>query len=333
MAAEQDMGATGAAAPLVSVLMPAYNSEKTVLAAMGSVLRETDVPLELIVVDDASTDATGQIIDAMADADPRVRVVRRAENGGDGPTRNSGLELVRGEWLVLLDSDDLLVEGALAKLAEPMRSTTADVLITCFRNRIRKSGDEVWSGSGRSLLGSDPFDPTTKADILLRTVLSGIANKAFRMERIRELGLRFQEIPRIGVLRFTLGACALARRIECVDIELYIYLIGRFSSLTFSGDSHPLAIAQAVCSLKDLLEEHGVWKVWQKGFLSWFIEQVPFNLKLMKTSRAADELAEELRERTFAYVGLDVLSREECGNEGAYDFCMAVWAGEDVHGF
>ena len=326
-AAYDDMGAGAVEKPLVSVLMPAYNSEKTILAAMGSVLRETDVPLELIVVEDASTDRTGEVIDAMAAADPRVRAIHRAENGGEGPARNSGLELVRGEWLVLLDSDDLLVEGALAKLAGHMRATKADVLITRYRYQARESGEDLPVRHSDLLSVEGPFDPAEKADGLLAAVKSGIANKVFRMERIRELGLRFQDIPRIADLRFTLGACALARLVEYADVELYIYRVGGADALIASGHRYPLALAQAVCALKDLLEEHGVWSIWRKGFLDWFVRQVPYNLKLMNPSQAVDALEEELRERTFAYVGLDSLSREECGDKTSYDLCMLIWHG------
>ena len=67
--------------PRLSVIMPAWNAETTIEAALASVRAETEVPLECIVVDDASTDGTTSIVEAIAAADPRVRLVRAPENG------------------------------------------------------------------------------------------------------------------------------------------------------------------------------------------------------------------------------------------------------------
>ena len=87
----------------VSVIIPAYNSAGTIEAAISSALAQTVAPLEVLVIDDGSTDDTA---DRAAAFGPPVRLLRK-QNGGPGSARNHGARLARGEWLGLLDADDL----------------------------------------------------------------------------------------------------------------------------------------------------------------------------------------------------------------------------------
>ncbi|MBQ5628450.1 MAG: glycosyltransferase family 2 protein [Ruminococcus sp.] len=92
--------------PLVSVIMPAYNAEPYIEEAIRSVLNQTVRDLELIVIDDTSTDRTRDIIRAIAHEDRRVRPYFNEKNLGVAKTRNRGLELCHGRYVALLDSDD-----------------------------------------------------------------------------------------------------------------------------------------------------------------------------------------------------------------------------------
>lgn len=92
--------------PRVSVLMPAYNAERYVSEAIESMLDQSFPDFELVVVDDGSTDGTGEIVERFADRDPRVRLVRCEENGGIARALNRGLDAARGEYIVRMDSDD-----------------------------------------------------------------------------------------------------------------------------------------------------------------------------------------------------------------------------------
>lgn len=89
-----------------SIIMPAYNAEVFVARAIDSALAQTEPRIEVIVIDDASTDATAAIVARIAARDGRVRLLRSAVNGGPGAARNRGLDVARGEWIALLDADD-----------------------------------------------------------------------------------------------------------------------------------------------------------------------------------------------------------------------------------
>lgn len=92
--------------PRVSVVMPAYNVERFIAEAIESVLGQTFADLELIVVDDGSTDGTAQMVERFVYRDARVRLIAQANSGRPGIARNRGIAAARGDYLTFLDSDD-----------------------------------------------------------------------------------------------------------------------------------------------------------------------------------------------------------------------------------
>lgn len=109
---------------LVSTIIPVHNRPAAIREAVDSVLRQTYRPVEVVIVDDGSTDDTGRVCQSLADAQPStVRYVRR-ENGGPGQARNTGLAQAQGEFIQYLDSDDLLVPEKFACQVEMLRKNT-----------------------------------------------------------------------------------------------------------------------------------------------------------------------------------------------------------------
>lgn len=112
---------------MISVIIPAYNVEPYLGEALESVLAQTCAGLEVIIVDDGSTDATPQIAARYAAADGRVRVITQP-NAGLGAARNTGLDAAAGEWIAFLDSDDALHPRFLSLLLEAQRETGSAIV-------------------------------------------------------------------------------------------------------------------------------------------------------------------------------------------------------------
>ena len=93
--------------PLVSVIVPAYNVEAYLETCLDSILNQDYAPLEIVLVDDGSTDYTGALCDKYARAHPCIRVIHK-ENGGLSSARNAGIAAARGSYLAFVDSDDLI---------------------------------------------------------------------------------------------------------------------------------------------------------------------------------------------------------------------------------
>ena len=117
------------ATPPVSVVIPAFNHAQYVAAAIVSVLGQGFADFELVVVDDASSDGTADVVAAIAD--PRLRLVRHATNRGAHATLNEAVAASRGEFVAVLNSDDLFEPDRLATMMEAAR-TAADGMFLGF---------------------------------------------------------------------------------------------------------------------------------------------------------------------------------------------------------
>ncbi len=102
--------------PTVSVVMANYNGARHLDAAIASVLRQTLTDLELIIVDDCSTDNGPEIVAAWAQRDPRVLLIVQPNNQGPGAARNRALDIAKGRWIAIVDSDDELAPERLSRL-------------------------------------------------------------------------------------------------------------------------------------------------------------------------------------------------------------------------
>lgn len=91
--------------PLVSIIIPVYNVEPYLKECLDSIVNQTYSLLEIILVDDGSTDQSGVICDEYAEKDDRIRVIHQ-HNQGLSMARNAGMEIMTGEWVMFVDSDD-----------------------------------------------------------------------------------------------------------------------------------------------------------------------------------------------------------------------------------
>ena len=115
---------------LISIIMAAYNAEKTIEQAINSVLSQTYTNFELLVVNDCSTDRTAELVKSIEAKDSRVRLISNVKNSGVSYTRKHGLEEAKGDWIAILDSDDAWEPEKLEKQIELQRRTNADLLFT-----------------------------------------------------------------------------------------------------------------------------------------------------------------------------------------------------------
>ena len=124
--------------PEVSIIVPAYNAEKTIGRCVESILHQTYPDFELLLMDDGSTDGTPDIIDRYAAQDPRVRAIHK-ENSGVSDTRNQGLFLSKGTYIQFLDADDWIVPDATRLFVRAMEENNGcDMVIADFYRVIDK---------------------------------------------------------------------------------------------------------------------------------------------------------------------------------------------------
>ena len=145
----------------VSVVIPTYNREKTILRAIQSVLNQTYTHLEVLVVDDGSTDGTADIVNSIQD--DRVKYVVMEQNGGPSRARNAGVQMAQGKWIAFQDSDDCWHENKLEKQVKYAENNMNYSLIYC------KSMN--YFQNGKTLIGPAEPLPTVMEGRMLNTLL------------------------------------------------------------------------------------------------------------------------------------------------------------------
>lgn len=113
---------------MVSVIIPIYNSERFLVQCLDSVLNQTLTEIEVICVDDGSSDKSWSILEHYVTKDPRIRILKQ-ENQGAGKARNLGLSIAIGEFVHFFDSDDFLILDAYEKMYKAMKKSNVDILI------------------------------------------------------------------------------------------------------------------------------------------------------------------------------------------------------------
>lgn len=116
---------------LVSIIIPIYNLEKYIKHCLESVVNQTYKELEIICIDDGSTDGSAEIIKSMAENDPRIKYIYQ-ENAGVSAARNKGLDTATGEYVMFVDGDDYIHYQAVEILSECLKKTDADIVCTHF---------------------------------------------------------------------------------------------------------------------------------------------------------------------------------------------------------
>lgn len=221
----------------VSVIVPVYNVEEYVSHAINSLLNQTLSDIEIIAVDDGSTDGSGKILDQYAQKYPeQVRVIH-IENSGAGNARNEGLKEARGKYIGFLDSDDWAKENMFEVLYN--KAEEGYDIVICNSARVRYENDsqemEVKAYRGATPISTDEF--------IKRAYYTAAAwNKLFSHEFLKKANVYFPTIP-YEDFGFAPTLLTYASKIAYIDYKLYYYRV-RENSVTWSRSHDDFVLYQ-----------------------------------------------------------------------------------------
>ncbi len=209
--------------PLVSVLLPAFNHADYVHATVESVLAQTCRDIELVVIDDASTDATWAVLQSFAD--PRLRLLRHEANLGSHATLNELLGLARGTFIAIINSDDVFHPERLAACIEALQVTEADLVGTDI-TLIDETGQPVtehWWVNAFVALKQAWIDTQDWAATLMEgNVFMTTANFCFRRSWLDAVG-EFENLRYVLDYEWLLRGLARGRTLAWLDTPLLSY--------------------------------------------------------------------------------------------------------------
>jgi glycosyltransferase involved in cell wall biosynthesis len=219
---------------LVSVIVPAYNAGRYLGKALTSLISQTYRELEILVVDDGSSDNTYDVAREFAERDSRIKV-NRIRNGGVSNARNTALDMAAGEYLFFLDSDDTAEPFAVEKMTEAMESSGAELICSNYSR---------WDESGKRLEDYDLMTGFVKTgtdeerfafavnELLPYKVGYEVWGKLYRTKLVKETGIRFDTDCRIGEdLAFNLKYITKASGIMGIPDRCIRYLVRESSAM------------------------------------------------------------------------------------------------------
>lgn len=204
--------------PLVSVIIPVYNAEKTVLNTAKSVLEQPNSNfIELLLIDDGSTDGSGAILDTLSDMNNNIKVLHK-ENGGVSSARNLGIENAKGKYLAFLDSDDwwnpdFLTDDLVTELLELQ---SADLY--CFSYQ-KVSSNKKWIKPIRVKAGEHIYDEPALSHIVYQSHCAFLYLRSY----LESFGFRYFPTKVWEDAPFSQLCCTFAKSITCIDKIIFSY--------------------------------------------------------------------------------------------------------------
>ena len=307
--------------PLISVIVPVYNTKAHLARCIGSILEQTYEHLEVILVDDGSTDGSGALCDAFAARDSRVQVLHQ-RNGGSGAARNAGLERCTGAYVAFVDSDDYLLPQMYDSMRRALEEHRAAVCVCQWQ----------YQRGGEWVVDSGRVDPGMFGSMSCREFARGlykgayenglvvsVCNKLYRRELFRELRFEgcYAEDDALHTALFS-GECS----VYVMREQYYVYVEhpGSLSRRGFRAES--LRILDILAQRTERFREDPfLVRESKRTYCNLYIEYS------FKAKRAGILMPPQIRFRTYAR---ELVRSRECGLKfalrmGLFALCPALY--------
>lgn len=283
--------------PKVSVIIPAYNAEKYIEQCLASVSAQTLEDIEVIAVDDGSTDATRDVISAAAEADSRIILVEQT-NQYAGVARNNGMNRATGEFLYFLDADDYIEPETLEVMVASAEQYGTDIVVAKSEAFDAQTGD-TWTID--FALNGQPYETAIPNAVynpeLFQSFNGWPWDKLYRTSFVRDTGYEYQPLRTTNDAFFCWCTLAVANSISCVDRILFHHRSNNNSSLEGSRDkSWPNAI-EAITSVADELQRVEASESCINSFHNWVL-----NYSIWTIQTLPEDSAEEYLRRITPYI-------------------------------
>lgn len=291
--------------PLVSVIMPVYNVEEFLNESLESVLGQTVKNIELIAIDDGSTDRSLEILHEYAKKDSRLKVLTQ-ENKFAGVARNLGLANAKGEYVIFLDSDDFFSNKLVEEGYYAAKMNKTDVVIwgaQHYHQTAKEFRKASWLLRAENSPSGHAFSYKDCPDKLYQITTPCPWTKMFRREFLKGTGLQFQGLRNSNDLFFIYSALAMAKRIYTVNKTLVNYRVGLENNLQATKKKAPLCFFDAYQAWYDKLVEIGKLDELRRSYVNVTLDGFLYNIRSVSDPDAKKVIFDKLKE---AFVSLEI---------------------------
>lgn len=278
--------------PFISVIVPIYNVEKYLHKCIDSILNQTLKNIEIILVNDGSTDNCGKIIDEYAKKDERIIVIHK-ENEGQSSARNKGLDIARGEYIGFVDSDDWLHHDMYENLYNAINESNADLCI-CGREAYSEDGILGYQIKlENELIDLNEYDIREYISSKLfykHTVV--VWNKIYKKEVIKNNNIRFEDVSYVGSedALFNYQYLLIAKKIKSIDKIGYSQLSRNGSTATTYKSGYMLRTANMIECMYNYSKQVDKLYIYNNVSMLFLLFFYQWNISNIKSRKNQDKL-------------------------------------------
>lgn len=252
--------------PLISVIVPIYNVEEYLEECISSIVQQTYQNLQIILVDDGSTDGSGKICDDFAKIDGRIEVMHK-ENGGLVHTRKMGLSIAKGEYIGFVDGDDWINRNMYEGMMENLMLTGADFVHTGYQKGVMEKSKLKNTLMDISKRKSEFINHYVLSSSGEENVSPSIWSKLFKAELIKKSYDEVPEFQSLGEDLINLLVCIIySNKVSCMNSSYYHYRV-RDTSMTHAKTGTVLLQWIRLCQeIENVLKKYGYYDRVKEAF-------------------------------------------------------------------
>lgn len=294
--------------PKISVIIPVYNAEEYLEECLKSVLGQSMKEIEVICINDGSTDNSLSILKQFRERDKRLHIISQ-DNESAGAARNRGLEVAKGEYLSFLDADDFFESHMLSTAHEKAKKYEADIVVfrsNQFDERRKSYCESTWTIKDQYIPNIDVFSRRDIKENFYDCFVGWAWDKLFRAEFIRKNNIFFQNQKIINDMLFVYSALSKAERISIVQEILVHKRINNNNSISnsYSRTKDWNCFYQALSGLKKQLIQWGIFNELERDYINYALKFSLWNLWKFRNTDVYENLYNTLRSEWFKELGI-----------------------------
>ncbi|MDR2133394.1 MAG: glycosyltransferase [Clostridiales Family XIII bacterium] len=309
---------------LVSVVVAVYNAEPYLCKCLDTVLGQTLREIEVICVDDGSTDESLRILREYEQKDQRVRVIsQKHADAGAGPARNAGLEVARGKYLSFLDADDFFDTTMLEKTVRKAEQCQADIVLFDAYSYDHKTGaltEPAFILNKAFIPNQDVFTWKDVPDNIFRICIGAAWNMLCGRDFVFDNRLRFQAVHHADDMVFAFSALIKARRITVLNEKLLYYRQNNASSQSQTKSHWPDTAYLALREVKARLSEYGMYDEVRRSFVNRGADYLCWYLDTMASWESFRFLWLKLKDSYFSELDISGHASDYFYESGLYEW-------------
>ena len=309
----------------VSVIIPVYNVEPYLKQCMDSVVGQTLKDIEIICVDDGSTDGSLDILREYAAEDNRIQIIEQ-KNAGAGAARNNGMRHATGKYLSFLDSDDFFEPRMLEKAFDLAEKDQADFVAyksDQYHTEKKQFVSADWVIHENEIPPYHPFNHRQMTGNVFKVFVGWAWDKLFLKEFVDKHHLTFQEQRTSNDLLFVFSAVVLAKKISVVPMVLAHQRRDAKDSLSKTREYSWDCFYHALMALRDRLREENLYKELEKDYINYALHFSLWNYNTL-SEPTKTKLKDKLRGEWFRELGIEGKSKDYFYNKQEFEQYLKI---------